>query len=112
MYDFVRGGQIGRVLGVESYILTPAETKKLYPLLNVDDLYGALYSPGDGCVDPTSYCAALTKAATRNGATIKEHCPVLGSTCDFFSITTFNVHIYIYIYFTYAYYSQLGSVSW
>ncbi|XP_022697260.1 sarcosine dehydrogenase, mitochondrial-like isoform X2 [Varroa jacobsoni] len=87
--EYKRLMTIGRVLGVESYILTPAETKKLYPLLNVDDLYGALYSPGDGCVDPTSYCAALTKAATRNGATIKEHCPVLDieTKLDDFGVT-------------------------
>lgn len=39
---------VGRVQGIESYILDPAETKKLYPLMNVDDLAGTLYCPGDG----------------------------------------------------------------
>lgn len=39
---------IGRVHGVESYVLDPAETKKLYPLMNVEDLTGTLYCPGDG----------------------------------------------------------------
>lgn len=66
------------MFGVESHLLTPAETKKLYPLLNTDDLYGSLYSPGDGTVDPSSYCAALVKGATLKGATVKEYCPVLG----------------------------------
>lgn len=32
----------------EGYLLSPAETKKIYPLLKVDDIYGSFYSPGCG----------------------------------------------------------------
>ncbi|OQR78471.1 sarcosine dehydrogenase, partial [Tropilaelaps mercedesae] len=80
--EYKRLMTIGRVFGVESHVLTPAETKKLYPLMNVDDLYGSLYSPGDGLVDPSSYCAALVKGAIQKGATIKENCPVLDIETD------------------------------
>lgn len=27
--------------------------QKLYPLMNVDDVYGCLYSPKDGTIDPS-----------------------------------------------------------
>ena len=35
----------GKVMGIDSYVLSPEETKQLYPLMNVDDIYGTLYSP-------------------------------------------------------------------
>ena len=54
-------------------MLSPAETKKLYPLMNVDDIYGTLYSPTDGTIDPTGMCEALTRSAKRAGA--KVHFP-------------------------------------
>lgn len=63
---------------MESHVLSPEETKRLYPLMNVDDLYGTLYSPGDGTVDPAGFCTALVRAASRSGAQVIEKCPVTG----------------------------------
>ena len=51
-------------------MLSPHETKELYPLMNVDDVYGTLYSPGDGNIDPTGLVNSLTKAATKRGAKV------------------------------------------
>ena len=64
--------QLGKAYGVESHILGPEETKKLYPLMNVDDVYGTLYSPEDGTIDPAGYCSALTRGATRRGAKVSQ----------------------------------------
>ncbi|MDK2413688.1 FAD-dependent oxidoreductase, partial [Aphanizomenon sp. 202] len=36
LQEYKRLMTVGRVLGIESYVLDPAETKKLYPLMNVD----------------------------------------------------------------------------
>lgn len=36
------------------------------------------YSPRDGVVDPTGFCTALTRAATRAGAKVIEDCVVTG----------------------------------
>ena len=55
---------------MESYVLGPEETKKLYPLMNVNDIYGTLYSPQDGTIDPHGLCSALSRAATRKGAKV------------------------------------------
>lgn len=62
--------QLGKVYGIESHVLSPAETKDLYPLMNVDDLYGTLYVPKDGTMDPAGTCTTLTRAASARGATV------------------------------------------
>ena len=51
-------------------MLSPAETKDLYPLMNVDDLYGTLYVPKDGTMDPAGTCTTLSRAATARGAKV------------------------------------------
>ena len=61
-------------MGVESHVLTPAEAQKLYPIMNVDDMVGALYSPTDGHIDPAGYCTALARAAKQNGAQVRLLC--------------------------------------
>jgi len=67
---------LGKAFGIPSHVLSPGETKELYPLMNVDDVYGTLYSPHDGTMDPTGLCNALTRAATRAGAKVIESCSV------------------------------------
>ena len=58
------------MFGVHSHVLSPKETKELYPLMNVDDLYGTLYSPGDGTIDPAGWASTLTRAAKNRGAQV------------------------------------------
>uniref|UniRef100_A0A8C5FI04 Sarcosine dehydrogenase n=1 Tax=Gadus morhua TaxID=8049 RepID=A0A8C5FI04_GADMO len=78
--EYKRLMSLGKVYGIESYVLSPAETKDLYPLMNVDDLYGTLYVPKDGTMDPAGTCTTLTRAASARGATVIENCPVTGIT--------------------------------
>lgn len=75
--EYKRLMTLGKAFGVESFVLGPEETKKLYPLMNVKDVYGTLYSPADGTIDPAGYCTALTRAATRLGARVVQNCPVI-----------------------------------
>ena len=44
--------------------------------MNVEDVYGTLYSPEDGVVDPAGYCTALTRAATKLGAKVEQRITV------------------------------------
>ncbi|GBM72943.1 Sarcosine dehydrogenase, mitochondrial [Araneus ventricosus] len=76
--EYKRLMTIGKAFGIESYVLSPEETKKLYPLMNVSDLYGTLYSPGDGTVDPAGFCTSLVRGATKSGAKVVLKCPVTG----------------------------------
>ena len=74
--EYKRLHTIGKVMGVDSYILGPEDTKKLYPLMNVSDIYGTLYSPRDGTIDPHGLCTALSRFSTRSGAKVVENCGV------------------------------------
>uniref|UniRef100_A0A452VFA4 Sarcosine dehydrogenase n=1 Tax=Ursus maritimus TaxID=29073 RepID=A0A452VFA4_URSMA len=68
--EYKRLMSLGKAYGVESHVLSPAETKALYPLMNVDDLYGTLYVPQDGTMDPAGTCTALSRAAAARGAQV------------------------------------------
>uniref|UniRef100_A0A8D3DRX3 Sarcosine dehydrogenase n=1 Tax=Scophthalmus maximus TaxID=52904 RepID=A0A8D3DRX3_SCOMX len=78
--EYKRLMSLGKVYGIESHVLSPAETKDLYPLMNVDDLYGTLYVPKDGTMDPAGTCTTLSRAASARGAKVIENCPVTGIT--------------------------------
>ncbi len=75
MDEYKRLYSVGKAFGIESQVLSPNESKDLYPLLNVDDVYGTLYSPLDGTITP-EVCTALARSAKRAGATIVEDCSV------------------------------------
>ncbi|ALC38829.1 CG6385 [Drosophila busckii] len=74
--EYRRLATAGAALGIENQILSPQETQKLFPLLDPKAFIGALYSPGDGVMDPAMLCAALKKAASNKGAKVYEHCDV------------------------------------
>lgn len=44
--------------------------------MNVNDVYGTLYSPADGTIDPAGYCNALTRGATKRGAKVRSRDPI------------------------------------
>lgn len=68
---------IAKVYGIEHEMLTPEETLKIAPILNRDAFVGALHSPGDGIIDPTMLCNALTKLAIKtSNAQVIEDCSV------------------------------------
>jgi sarcosine dehydrogenase len=76
--EYKRFAEIGKYFGIESQVLSPSEVKDVHPLLRVDDVYGGIYSPGDGTIDPTSIVNAYAKAARRMGAGIFEGVSVAG----------------------------------
>ena len=53
--------------------LSVAEVKARYPLLNVDDVLGAITIPSDGQINPVDVTQALAKGARQSGATIIEN---------------------------------------
>ncbi|EDW48356.1 GM19952 [Drosophila sechellia] len=74
--EYRRLATVGSALGIENQVLSPEDTQKLFPLLDPSAFVGALYSPGDGVMDPAMLCAALKKAATNLGAQVIENCGV------------------------------------
>jgi len=61
---------MGVSFGIESSILDPEETKKIFPLIDADVIQGSLYSPGDGVVDPSKLSNALKQFAIKGGAQV------------------------------------------
>ena len=70
--EYERPAQTGVYYGIESSVVSPAEAKKIHPLLNVDDVYGGIYSPTDGTLDPAGLTNAYAKAAKGLGARVVE----------------------------------------
>ncbi len=73
-----RQESLAHLYGVEAYSISADEARERWPLMNADDVIGAVWSPGDGRVGPTDLCAALVKGAKARGGRIFEHTGVTG----------------------------------
>ncbi|KAF5294011.1 hypothetical protein FQA39_LY13565 [Lamprigera yunnana] len=80
--EYKRLHTIGHYFGIESHVITSTEAARIHPLLNSKNFKMALYSPSDGCLDPSMLCAALAKGASKNGGKIIEHCLVTNILTD------------------------------
>ena len=76
--ELKRGASMASRFGLEVQVITPAEAKDLYPLLNVDDMVGAVFLPKDGQVNPTDVTQAMAKGARSGGVSIFEKTKVTG----------------------------------
>ncbi|HYI35018.1 MAG TPA: FAD-dependent oxidoreductase [Thermoleophilaceae bacterium] len=64
--------------GLELDLLSPAETAERLGMLNVDDLTGSAWMPGDGYVDPELLALALADGARREGVAVHTGTAVTG----------------------------------
>jgi len=62
--------------GLEVNVLSPAEAGKLWPLLETDDLVGAIHLPRDGQTNPVDTTQALARGARQLGVKVFENCRV------------------------------------
>ena len=63
MFELKKGATTARSFGLEMNIITPAEAKKLFPVITTDDLVGAAFMPTDGQADPAGITQAMAKGA-------------------------------------------------
>ncbi|WP_281857208.1 GcvT family protein [Litoreibacter halocynthiae] len=70
--ELLKSYSSARAVGFEMQMLTPSEAKKLYPLMQVDDLVGAAFIPEDGHVDPYSLTQAYAKGIRKYGGRVIE----------------------------------------
>lgn len=73
---------LAHLFGVEAHFVSAGEAKERWPLMNADDVIGAVWSPDDGRVSPSDLCAALVKGARTRGARIFEDTAVTGIVTD------------------------------
>ena len=69
---------LAHAYGVNATSVSADEAKERWPLMNADDVIGAVWSPEDGRVSPSDVCAALIKAAKGLGAKLFEDTGVTG----------------------------------
>ena len=67
-----------RSFDLDVQMIGPAEVAEKWPLLNIADVHGALWSPQSGQTNPTDTCQALLKGARGSGARVIENMPVVG----------------------------------
>ena len=67
-------------IGVPFELITPAQVKDLWPLINAEGLVGALYHPDDGHIAPVDVTNAMAKGARDRGAKIYQQTEVVSLT--------------------------------
>jgi glycine cleavage system aminomethyltransferase T/glycine/D-amino acid oxidase-like deaminating enzyme len=63
---------------MECEVISPERARLLWPVMEVEDLLGALWLPGDGKVNPTDLTQSLAKGARQGGARVVERVRVTG----------------------------------
>ena len=76
--EFKRQASMAKVFGIEAHVLTRAECKARYPMLNDEGVVGGLFTPQDAQGDPANIALALAKGARNGGAKIFERVCVTG----------------------------------
>ncbi len=73
-----RGASMARAFKVEAEEISARKAQEMWPLLNIDDVVGAIFFPRDGQTNPADTAMALAKGARMGGAKIVEDCKVTG----------------------------------
>ncbi|XP_046665146.1 pyruvate dehydrogenase phosphatase regulatory subunit, mitochondrial isoform X1 [Homalodisca vitripennis] len=63
-------------LGIECHLVTPAEAQSLCSIIQVDDIKGGLWVPGEGVCNPYDICNSLLQLAKNKGVRVIEFCGV------------------------------------
>ncbi|MCE3286369.1 MAG: dimethylglycine dehydrogenase, partial [Steroidobacteraceae bacterium] len=86
MDEYLKYCGTANTIGVPFRVISPAEVKELWPLVELGDggdtppIVGALYHPDDGHIAPADLTMALRRAARTGGAEIYEQTEVTGAT--------------------------------
>ncbi len=77
MTQLRRTAATAAAFGLRAEMLTPAEAHERFPVMQVEDLRGAIWLPDDGKANPADLTQALAKGARMRGATILERARVV-----------------------------------
>lgn len=78
MLEAKRSNTIAKSVGLAADIISPEEVRRLFPIVEINDILGALYVPGDGVADPTSLTLSLAAGSRKYGARIFQNVAVTG----------------------------------
>lgn len=66
----------GKSYGFDIHLVSAAEAKEIFPLLNTDGVYGGTWTPTDGYVDPNQLTHSFATGARAAGVRIVQNCRV------------------------------------
>jgi len=69
---------LAHAYGIDARSISVNEAAERWPLMNTNDVLGAVWSPDDGRVSPSDVCAALIKASKNMGAKLFEKTGITG----------------------------------
>ena len=76
--EFRRLATTAKSFGMDMHLLSPAEVKAMWPLMETGDLVGASWLPTDGQASPSDITQSLAKGARMHGARLFEDVRVTG----------------------------------
>ena len=76
--ELERTASRARGVGLDVGVISADEARRLLPAISPDSLYGAVYLPGDGYLDPHGATHALAAEARRLGVRIRQNTRVTG----------------------------------
>jgi glycine cleavage system aminomethyltransferase T/glycine/D-amino acid oxidase-like deaminating enzyme len=76
--ELQRGASRARAIGLDVELLSPGEVVRIMPAVTPESLFGAIWVPDDGAVDPHTATQALANAARELGVTIRTGTRVTG----------------------------------
>ena len=82
MEDLKRLVGMARSFGVPIEMISPKEALDMFPLMNIDGVLGAAFTPNDGMIDPTGLTMALAKGAKMRGVIFYEDTEVTAISLD------------------------------
>ena len=74
--ELKRQATTAQLFNVNVEVLNIEQIKKIYPIINEENVIGGIFMPGDGQADPIGVTNLLAKAAKKEGAKIFEKSPV------------------------------------
>ena len=74
--ELLRQATTAQLYDVNVEVLNIDQIKKIYPIINQDEVLGGIFMPGDGQADPIGVTNLLAKAARKEGVKIYEKSPV------------------------------------
>ena len=78
MVQLQRTAATAEAYDLECELISPSRAKELYPILETEDLVGAIWLPGDCTANPTDVTQSLAKGARNRGVMILESVRVTG----------------------------------
>lgn len=68
----------GKSYGFDIHLVSPEQARELFPLLNLDGIRGAAWTPSDGYVDPNQLTSSFITGARAAGVRVIQNCRVTG----------------------------------